>query len=341
MKKKLYVLMALIILLFAGISMFTVSKSAQPFADEHNDQQSSEDLSHSNATSLAKENHDPNGQPAKETQQNTKEDLTFLLVGVDDEESGAARTDTIMVANVQPKHGEVKLASIMRDSYVEIPGYQNNKINASFAYGGVELLKETVEQNFGIDIDYHATVNFDGFVDVVDTLAPDGLEVNIEERMYYQDHSGEVSIDFHPGTHHLNGEETLDYVRFRSNDKNDFGRVARQQEVLALLKDELFSVASITKTPQLIGAIHPNFETDVSTSKMLSLGKDILLNPVENINTLRIPVEDSFVDERYSHAGAVLELDMKENSQQLQNFLDGNLEENRQTASRSDSTKTE
>ncbi|MFB4162766.1 LCP family protein [Alteribacillus sp. JSM 102045] len=335
-KKKIYVLTFLIIIIVAGAVITTFSKGGQSFADEKEKQEISNDIStedkeEEESTSLAAENEEtPNSENKEST---AEESLNFLLVGVDDEESGAARTDTIMLANLNPKEGDVKLASIMRDSYVEIPGHQNNKINASFAYGGVDLLKETVEENFNINIDYHATVNFDGFVEVVDTVAPEGLEVDIQERMYYQDNSGDVSIDFQPGTQHLNGEKTLEYVRYRSNSNNDFGRVQRQQEILSMLKDELLSAASVTKVPQLIGAVRPNLETNVSTSKMLSLGKDVLLNPVEEINTIRIPVEDSYTDQRYSHAGAVLELDMEQNSQELHNFFHGRSSESIHTAS--------
>ncbi|SFE73106.1 LCP family protein [Alteribacillus iranensis] len=271
------------------------------------------------------------GSPAEvddeqQTEETPEESLNFLLVGVDDKESGAARTDTIMLANLKPTSGEVKLASIMRDTYVEIPGHQNNKINASFSFGGIDLLKETVEDNFNIPIDYYATVNFDGFVEVVDTLAPKGLEIEIEDRMYYSDHSGDVYIDFQPGNHNLDGEETLNYVRYRSDHENDFGRVRRQQEILRTLKDKLFSASSVVKVPQLIGAIRPNLDTDVSTSKMIGLGKDIMLHPVDHIDTMRIPTEDAYTDQRYSHAGAVLEPDLEKNRQILHEFFELEME---------------
>ncbi|WP_158736108.1 LCP family protein [Alteribacillus sp. YIM 98480] len=330
-KIKIFVLTLLIIVAGAA-AISTFSKGGQPFANENQKNEFNNDISSKDSASdsgtFASENDNQDAE-----QKAASENLNFLLVGVDNEESGSARTDTIMLANVNPKEGDVKLASIMRDSYVEIPGHQNNKINASFAYGGVDLLRETIEENFDIDIDYHATVNFDGFVDVVDTVAPEGLEVDIEKRMYYQDNSGEVSIDFQPGTQYLDGDKTLEYVRYRSDSNNDFGRVARQQEILGILKDELLSFASVTKVPQIIGAIRPNLETDVSTSKMLSLGKDVLLNPVEDINTLRIPVEETYTNQSYSHAGSVLELDMEENSEELHNFFDGKTSESVQTAS--------
>ncbi|MDQ0298815.1 LCP family protein required for cell wall assembly [Salibacterium salarium] len=338
-KKKLYVLTFLIAVLAITATMTVFSKGGQPFASKDNNSQTQEN---GNEMTESESSSNMNVNETNNTSNDNSNDeaLTFLLVGVDnEEESGAERTDTIMVANLNPKTGNVRLASIMRDSYVEIPGYENNKINASFAYGGIELLKETIETNFNINVDYHATINFDGFVEVVDTVAPDGVEVNIDERMQYQDNSGNVNIDFQPGEQLLDGEEALEYVRFRGNGNNDFGRVERQQEMLNLLKDELLSVSSVTKVPQLINAVRPNLETDVSTSKMLGLGKDILLNQINNIDTLRVPIEDSYTNERYSHAGAVLEMDKETNSQELKDFLNGATNSDKQTAANNEEEK--
>ncbi|WP_026699945.1 LCP family protein [Salibacterium aidingense] len=334
-KKKLYVLTFLIALLAITATLTTFSQGGQPFAsDSDNNPVTEEDNQSASQDQGDEESNGREGNVTESSEENAEENLTFLLVGVDDEqESGTERTDTIMVANLNPKNGEVNLASIMRDSYVEIPGYENNKINASFAYGGIELLQNTIEENFDIDIDYHATVNFDGFIEVVDTIAPDGIEVDINERMYYQDNSGNVNIDFQPGTQNLNGEEALEYVRFRGDENNDFGRVQRQQEMLGLLKDELLSISSVTKVPQLIGAIRPNLETNVSTSKMLGLGKDVLLNQINNIDTMRVPLDDTYTSERYSHAGLVLEMDKQANRQELKNFLNQSSSNDIQTAS--------
>ncbi|RSL31026.1 LytR family transcriptional regulator [Salibacterium salarium] len=330
-KKKIYVLTFLIAVLAITATLTTFSKGGQPFASEEEKSQGKEDDETTEADSSNSLNEDETTQDS--TANNSDEALTFLLVGVDnEEESGSERTDTIMVANLNPKSGEVRLASIMRDSYVEIPGYENNKINASFAYGGIDLLKDTIEQNFNINVDYHATINFDGFVEVVDTVAPDGIEVDIEERMQYQDHSGDVNINFQPGQQVLDGQEALEYVRFRGNGNNDFGRVERQQEMLNLLKDKVLSVSSVTKVPQLINAIRPNLDTDVSTGKMLGLGKDVLLNQINNIDTLRVPVEDSYTSERYSHAGLVLKMETETNAKELQNFLNGASTDKKQTA---------
>ncbi|WP_096199012.1 LCP family protein [Bacillus sp. FJAT-45350] len=255
--------------------------------------------------------------------------INILLVGIDADEGERARTDTIMIAQYNGKEGTAKLASIMRDSYVTIPGYRDNKINSSFFFGGPELLRKTIKENFDIDLHYYAMVNFDGFVQVVDVLAPNGIEVDIQNRMYYRDSYADMEINFHPGEQTLVGKDALKYVRFRSDNENDFGRVRRQQEVLNILKDELLSISGITRLPRLIGSIEPYVDTNITTGKVLNIGRDFILNPVSEVETLTIPVENGYRDSRYSHAGSVLELDMEKNKQALHEFF--NLQEKSST----------
>ncbi|MFV8827365.1 LCP family protein [Alkalihalobacterium sp. APHAB7] len=259
-------------------------------------------------------------------QQKKNEPIHILLIGVDKPIGDRSRTDTIMIAQYHPNYGTAKLASIMRDSYVKIPEHQDNKINASFFIGGPELLRRTIKENFDIDLHYYAMVNFEGFERVVDTIAPQGVEINVEKRMV----KSSMKMDFQPGTHTIHGKDVLKYVRFRDDSENDFGRVRRQQEVLSILKDEISTIRGVTKIPQLFGSIEPYIDTNINTRKVLSLGKDYFLNPVGDIETLTIPVENSFTDKRYSHAGLVLELDIKKNKEALHEFFDFTQNENTQ-----------
>lgn len=247
------------------------------------------------------------------------EPIHVLLIGIDTNEGNAARTDTIMIAQYAPKNGTLKLASIMRDCYVSIPGHNKNKINASFFFGGPELLRQTIKENFDIDLHYYAMVNFDGFVHVVDTIAPKGITVNIEKNMVYK--NGGVSIDFKAGKTVLDGKQALNYVRFRNDEENDFGRVRRQQEMIKLLKNELMTVRGITRIPQIIGTIEPYIQTNITTANALAYAKDFMINPVEEVETLTIPISDGYVDKHYPHAGAVLELNLEKNKQALHQFF--------------------
>ncbi|OIJ18485.1 transcriptional regulator [Anaerobacillus alkalidiazotrophicus] len=249
-----------------------------------------------------------------------KELIRVLLLGVDKEEDGAARSDTIMVAQYQPRQGKIKLISIMRDTYVTIPGYRNNKINTAFFLGGPELLRKTIKDNFDIDIHYYAMIDFDGFQRVVDIISPDGIEIDIKRRMYYS--KGRDHIDFQPGLQRLDGQQALNYVRFRSDHENDFGRVRRQQEVLTILKDELLTFSGITRLPKLLGSIEPYIQTNIQNKQILDYGTNFFLKPIEKVETITIPVKGSFVDARYNHAGAVLEVDIEKNKQVIKEFLE-------------------
>ncbi|RBW70921.1 LCP family protein [Bacillus taeanensis] len=255
------------------------------------------------------------------------EKMNILILGIDSNGTEQARTDTIMVAQYNPEDGSLKLASIMRDSYVSIPGYANNKINASFFFGGPELIRQTIKENFNIDIQYYALINFDGFTEVVDTIAPHGIEIDVEKRMYYVDNAAGLKIDLYPGIQKLNGEELLKYARFRHDAESDFGRVRRQQQVTERVKEELISAATIAKIPRLLGTIQPYIDTNIETGTILSLAKDFIINPADQLNTLRLPIDGTFYNAHYSHAGAVLEFDKEENQKALNEFFSDEFEE--------------
>ncbi|TDQ42121.1 LCP family protein [Aureibacillus halotolerans] len=249
------------------------------------------------------------------------EKINVLLLGIDTAEAESSRTDTIMVAQYDPENGTAKLASIMRDTYVNIPGHGYNKINAAYVFGGIELLRQTIQQNFGIDVGYYSIVNFNGFTDVVDSLAKNGIEIDVEKRMHYVDNAGGLYIDLQPGMQTLNGEQLLHYARFRHDSEGDFGRVRRQQQVIQAVKDELLSVNGLLKLPELIGTIEGYTKTNMNQGDIFGYVKEFLQNPVEDIQTLQIPVENSYWNERHPGIGAVLEMDEQQNRQTVQHFF--------------------
>src|SRR5690606_12315295 len=134
-----------------------------------------------------------------------------------------------------------------------------------------------------------------------------------------------IYMTLHPGVQRLHGEQLLGYVRFRHDSQNDFGRVARQQEVLSKLKDEAVSVHSLTNLPKLLGAADAYIDTNLDKMTMLSIGKGILDNKSEKIDTRRIPVDNSFKDSDV-RAGRVLEIDFDKNIEELNKFLEGSTE---------------
>ncbi|WLD92904.1 LCP family protein [Alkalihalobacillus sp. AL-G] len=239
-----------------------------------------------------------------------------LMLGVDAREGEEhSRTDTIMIAQYDTDTEKAKLVSIMRDSYVEIPGYGMNKINAAFFHGGPELLRKTIKQNFGVDVHYYAIVDFKGFEQIVDTIAPNGIEIDVEKHMSYN-----IGVSLEPGLQRLNGKELLGYARFRHDLRGDFTRVERQQKVISKVKDEFTSLYGVSKLPKVIGTVQPYIDTNMKTWTAIGIAKDIMLNKGD-IETMKIPVKNGFSETSVPRAGAILQLDFEENSQALQEFL--------------------
>jgi len=198
--------------------------------------------------------------------------VNILLVGADSVDSdgseGDARSDTIILASLDLKHETVSLLSIPRDTRVDIEGYKNKeKINHSYNYGGIDLLKQTVENLLLVPIDYYVIVDFEGFKDIIDILG--GVEINVDKRMYYRTYDG--LIDLQPGLQVLNGEQALAFVRFRHEVLGDVSRVQRQQEFLKAVFAEVMQVNSITKIPELTESISEMMVTDLSNTKLTML----------------------------------------------------------------------
>jgi polyisoprenyl-teichoic acid--peptidoglycan teichoic acid transferase len=244
--------------------------------------------------------------------------VNVLLLGVDSRGEEKSRTDTMMLAQIDPKTNETKLVSFMRDIYVEIPGYKNYKLNTAFYLGGPELLRKTIKHNFDIDIQYFMVVDFKGFEQSVDILAPEGIEMDVEKAM-----SENIGVSLQPGVQNLNGKELLGYARFRADAEGDFGRVERQQKVINALKDEVLSIGGVTKLPKMAGSIQPYIQTNMSKLDQMSIAKDILLSNTSDMDKLTIPVEGSYGFGSYSGVGSVLEIDFEENTKALKDFLNG------------------
>lgn len=163
----------------------------------------------------------------------TEEDAAALSTGAGD---FGQRTDTIMIAHF-PLVGKGKLVSIPRDSYVEIPGYGNNKVNAAYSFGGAQLLAQTVEHNTGIRIDHYAEIGFGGFANIVDAMG--GIEMCPAEAI--QDPL--AGLDIQAGCQKFDGAAGLGYVRTRATAQGDLDRVARQREFMGAMMGRMTSPA--------------------------------------------------------------------------------------------------
>ncbi len=201
-----------------------------------------------------------------------KDQFTVLMMGCDARPGETkSRSDTMMIAFVDMKAKEMRLLSIPRDTYIEIPpeggsyAGQKTKINHAFVYGGIELSKATLEHNFDIEVDFMAQIDFQGFRDVIDALG--GITIDVPMRMKYD---GE-GIDLQPGLQTLNGDQALQFCRFRSDGQGDIGRVARQQLFMTTLKEQMFSAGTLLKIPDLCTAIKTNVSTNLTGTQLLQI----------------------------------------------------------------------
>ncbi|MFO1446026.1 LCP family protein [Bacillus sp. Bva_UNVM-123] len=251
-------------------------------------------------------------------------EINILIIGSDTRGEENGQSDALMIAHYNQKSHRLKIASIMRDTYVDIPDYGKLKINAAFAIGGPELVRKTIKQNFDIDVNYYAVVDFEGFPKIVDIVAPNGIEVDIPYEMSYG-----IGMTLPPGKQILHGNELLGYVRYRHDRLSDFGRVERQQEVLSKIKEQATTIHSLVNLPKMLGVADPYIDTNVEASTILAIGKGLIAGKSKPVETIRIPINDSYVNERVN-VGAVLKIDFNKNKQALTDFLaedtDSNLE---------------
>lgn len=240
----------------------------------------------------------------------------ILVLGVDARGEEQSRTDTMMLVTHDKVNGEIKLTSFMRDIYADIPGYQSYKLNTAYYLGGVELLAETLRGMFGVEIHHYALIDFSSFESLVDVAAPNGVEIDVEKAM-----SENIGVSLTPGVQNLSGKELLGYARFRADQEGDFGRVRRQQQVIAAMKDELVSIPAIPKYPKLAGALQGYVQTDMPLTDQVKLATQLATGGSGEVERLTLPVENSYSYGSYSHAGSVLDINLEQNRQALSEYL--------------------
>ncbi|SDD46985.1 LCP family protein [Sporomusa acidovorans] len=210
-----------------------------------------------------------------------KNRINILLFGLDDGDpdnpGSPRRSDTMMVASLNPADKTVNILSIPRDSKVNIPGRPGfDKITHAFFYGGPSLAVRTVEENFHIPINYYITIDWKAFIRVVDILG--GVNLNVENDMNYDDPYENLSIHLNKGYQHLNGKQSGEYVRYRHDELGDIGRVQRQENFLKALSSQMLQAGTILKLPALITTIGQYIQTDMNMytmAKIANLLKDM------------------------------------------------------------------
>ena len=212
----------------------------------------------------------------------------ILFLGVDASSNPndlwtGTRTDTIILVNIDPRTKSVNALSIPRDSKVYLPKDNGvNKINAAHAIGGIDMTKRTVEDTLGVHIDKYIMVHDDAVKAIVDAM--DGLDIYIEKPMHYNDYSGNLHINFSKGDHHLDGQQAVEYLRFRHDALGDIGRTQRQQWLLRSLLTQLKQPSTITKIPDIISVAKKYVKTDMSfyeLTQYAALAKHIDMDKIE------------------------------------------------------------
>ncbi len=219
--------------------------------------------------------------------------VTVLLMGRDsrnaEEERG--RADSIMLLHIDPEEAKASLLSIPRDTLIEIPGYGEDKINAAYAYGGEELMIKTVSEFLDADINHYVTIDFNGFVQLIDVL--EGVNI-VVDRPLEDPKSG---ANFSPGEHHLTGEQALAYTRSRSTELGDIGRIQRQQQLFRALVNQKLNVKYMSDIPYYFKILIENTRTDLDILTIMKYSKAVLSFSTENFQTAIIPSHSDWIED--------------------------------------------
>lgn len=245
--------------------------------------------------------------------------VNILLIGQDRRPGESrARSDTMILCTFNKHTKTLTMTSFLRDLYVEIPGYQDNRINAAYAAGGMSLLNETLKENFGIHIDGNIEVDFNQFAQIVDLLGGVTMELRQDEAdVINRDAPGTVSA----GTQLLTGQQALAYARIRSLDADgDFSRTNRQRKVISALLDA-YKNASLSTVLSLLDDILPMITTDMNDVKIIAYATELFpMLSGADIVSQRIPADGSYSG-KMINGMSVLVADMEASRQLLEDTL--------------------
>lgn len=210
-----------------------------------------------------------------------KEIKNIALFGIDAPEGKNGRSDSIIILTIDKKNNELKLSSIMRDSYLDIKGYGKDKITHAYAFGGPELAINTLNKNLNLNIENFVTVNFTTLPTIINKL--NGIELNITK--------GDLkylgSSITKTGTQNLNGDEALAYSRIRY-DGGDQMRTQRQRNVIEAIFKKVITIP-VANYPSILNELLPFVKTNLSSSEFMKIGKDIAFMKISKIHQYRLP----------------------------------------------------
>lgn len=311
------------ILVFTPFGNKIVAKIATEYIYGNLDYQASEKNDDSEAAGTVKEPQD--------------KIVNILLVGIE-EIGNAKNTDSMIIATMNTENHTLKLTSLMRDLYVDIEGHDPGRLNSAFARGGIDLLYDTIETNFGIKLDGHCMVNFKAFQQVVDLVGGVKVTLTSDEADYLNSTnyiSEKKNRNVTVGTQMLNGNQALGYCRIRkrstSTESNDFGRTQRQRIVLK----GIYNQVKRKNVFELVGLMNKVFkeipiETDITKSEFERYLEEAMSLKVKELESLRIPSDGSYANETKMLGSVKQEVlvptDWNVTRAEIYNFIYGNAE---------------
>ena len=226
-----------------------------------------------------------------------KDKTTVMIMGVDERKDDVGRSDTLMLATVDPKKKSASLLSIPRDTRVHVPGYGYDKINVAYSLGGHNLTQDTVEEFLDTPVDHYVLIKVPAFKRIIDAIG--GVDIDVEKRMEYVDEwddDGGLVIDLYPGPQHMDGATAITYVRYR-DEEGDIGRIERQQKFMKAVMDQVMSPSIIPRLPNIIREVMGSVETDLSFRQCLELAGALKEAQSNGLNTKMVSGRPVYIDE--------------------------------------------
>lgn len=247
-----------------------------------------------------------------------KDVSNILLIGQDRREGqGRQRSDSMIICSLNKKTNKIILTSVMRDMYVPIPGYSDNRINAAYQFGGMELLDRVLEESLGVHIDANVEVDFEGFINCMAEVGNIDMQLNEEEAKYLNDANG---WNLQAGYNSLTPEQALAFSRVRYVGHSDWERTDRQRRVIISAFNNVKGL-SIPELISLTDRIFPNVTTDMTNSKILGYVYTVVTNKMTTIDSNRLPAEGTYTCETLRKGMEVLVPDLKANAECLKEYI--------------------
>ncbi|MGN9162518.1 LCP family glycopolymer transferase [Clostridium sulfidigenes] len=230
-----------------------------------------------------------------------KDIVNIAILGVDETKTDVGRSDALMIATFDPVHKKLKITSIMRDTYADIPDYGKDKINHAHAYGGPQLSIKTLNQNFGLNIEDYVKINFKELKKLVDAIGGIDMELSDEEIVEVDKYIVRVSsksntpakalVKNESGKVHMDGFQTLGYCRIRSTANGDFDRTERHRKIMTEMFNKI-SKAGTAELASMATKLLPYVETSLSNKEIINLAANVLNLGTKNIEQERFPRDE-------------------------------------------------